>query len=723
MSTQYGLTSLGFVLKPQSQIISDLETAFQAVFGQNVNLNPESNFGQIIGIISEQIALPWQIAQAVYSSQYPAGAEGTSVDNILALNNLRRLLASPTRTASSSVTQSDGITLYPLVLYGTAGTVIPAGSVVQTTSSPPIQFTLNSSVTIMAASNAVQSIYTSNTPTTGSFSLSIVDSFGNTLTTELIQWNALSAQSLLNFSALPAASSSFKLVLTQAGVALTTAAISTNAAYPTAAAIQGAITALSGYAGVTVSGSAGSYIISWGAIANPITTVTANTTTVAITPTDSVQAAINNLFDSSESLYPFTDASVTVNASGYSVNFGNMAPVGGQPSSGFQPQPLFLIVTNTLMMNSNVTNLQVVNTTIGSPAEGIGSATCTITGPNFVGAGSLTSIGTPVSGWTGVTNQLDCLTGTNVENDTQALVRRDTLLNSNGNGTLLAIEEKVSQVPEVTQVIGFENLNEAALQNISFSFTPVTGHYVLVLGGYPTAPIPYNSDAAQIQAAINLITQFSTVLVTGNLTSGFTVDFNGSLGGQPMNLIIVTNNTTGVAINVSFGRPGKSIEIVVQGGDDTAIAQAILASKDAGIQTYGNTGPIQVFDSNNDSFLIFFSRPTEVPIYIVLSMLTDTYNIPGNPGSGLNPQAKFSPSSISTIQQDLVNIGNAFPIGGIVIGFGSFGLIGAFNSVPGIIDYTMSFGTSPNPTMDVNIPLLPEEVAVFETFNVAVSYT
>jgi hypothetical protein len=43
--------------------------------------------------------------------------------------------------------------------------------------------------------------------------------------------------------------------------------------------------------------------------------------------------------------------------------------------------------------------------------------------------------------------------------------------------------------------------------------------------------------------------------------------------------------------------------------------------------------------------------------------------------------------------------------------------------VPGIIDYTMSFGTSPNPTMDVNIPLLPEEVAVFETFNVAVSYT
>jgi hypothetical protein len=190
-----------------------------------------------------------------------------------------------------------------------------------------------------------------------------------------------------------------------------------------------------------------------------------------------------------------------------------------------------------------------------------------------------------------------------------------------------------------------------------------------------------------------------------------------------MSLIIVTSNTTGVAMSVAFGRPGKSIEIVVQGGDNTAIANAILASKDAGIQTYGNTGPILVYDSNGDPFNIYFSRPTEVVIYINLTMLTDTYNIPGNPGSGLNPLAKFSPESISTIQEDLVNIGNAFKIGGIVIGFGTEGLIGAFNAVPGIIDYTMYFGTSPNPTMDVNINLLPEQVAVFETFNIAVSYS
>jgi len=94
--TVFGLTSQGFVIKPQQQIVTELQTDLQGVFGQNINLNPESNFGQIVGIWSEREALIWQLALAVYSSQYPAGAEGTSVDNILALNNLRRALASPT---------------------------------------------------------------------------------------------------------------------------------------------------------------------------------------------------------------------------------------------------------------------------------------------------------------------------------------------------------------------------------------------------------------------------------------------------------------------------------------------------------------------------------------------------------------------------------------------------------------------------------------------------
>lgn len=720
--TTYGLTASGFVLKSQAVIAAEITASLQAVFGQNINTSPESNFGQFINIQAEREALIWQLAQAVYSSQFPAGAEGTSVDNLLALNNLRRLTAQPTRTAAASVVQNNGVTLFPLVLFGTPGTLIPAGSLIQTNASPPLQFTLDSAVTIQAASNAVQSIYFSNTPDAGVFTISIVDSFGNTVTTANISWEAIAAQTLLGFTTLPAASTSFELTLTQGGVALTTAAIVTNGAYPTSAAIQSAIQALSGYSAVTVSGSAGSYTISWGSIANPLLTVTANTTTSTITPIDSVQAKINNLFDSGQTKYPFTDCAVTVNASGFNVLFGNMSPLAGQPTSGLSPQPLFLVASNSLMMGINVTNIQVVTTTTGAAAQGTGSATCTVTGPNFVAAGSLNTIGSPQSGWTGVDNELDCITGTTVEDDTQAIVRRSTLLNENANGPLLAIIEKVSVVPNVLQSIGFQNLNGAALQILTFSGIPGSGAYVLGVSGYPTASIPYNANAGAIQTAIRNITQFATALVTGNQTSGFTIDFNGSLGGQEQPLISINSNTTGVTLTTSYGRPGKSVEMVVQGGDNTAIAEAILASKPAGIQTYGGVS-VQVFDSVGNSYIISFSRPQELLIYGTLTMVTDLYNVPGNPGSGINPQAKFNPASVATIQDDWVAIGSAFPIGGTVIGFGSNGLIGCFNSVEGIISYTLNFGTAPSPSGNANISLLPEQIAIFETFNLAVSYT
>lgn len=722
MTTQYGLTPLGFVIKPQQVIISEIQAAFQAVFGQNINLSPASNFSQIIGIISEREALLWQQQQNTVAAQDPASAEGTAVDNLLALNNLRRDGAQPTKTALASVTEDNGITLYPLVLLGTPGTVIGVDSIVQTNAEPPIQLTLDSAVTIAAASNAVQGLFFSNAPTQGQYVLSIEDAIKNILQTEAIQYNALAQSALLNLSALPASSTSFKLVLTAAGVSLTTATIITNGAYPTAAAIQSAIVALSGYSGVTVSGSAGSYTIAWGAIPNPILTVTANTTTVTITPVDSIQAAINNLLDSESTLYPYTDVTVTVNASNFNINFGLGSPAFGQPVSSAQPQAIMEIVSNTMMSGSSVTNLLVANVVVGAPAQGIGSATCTVDGPNFIGAGSINQIGSPITGWSGVINQLDCVTGTNVEDDTEALVRRENTLNSNANGPLLAVIEKVQAVPNVSQVIGFQNLNEAALQILTFASIPSAGSYVLVINGLPTAPIAYNAIASVIQAAIRLLTPFSNSLVTGNQASGFTVDFNGSLGGQPILPIIITSNSTGVAITQSFGRPGKSIEIVAEGGTDAAIAQEILASKPAGIQTYGNTSVV-VFDSLLNAYTIYFSRPTTVLLYQVVSLVTDLYNVPGNPGSGLNPNALFNPSSISTIQSDLVTIGNATKIGGTIIGFGTDGLIGAFNAVPGIISYTLFFGLSPNPSTNTNVALLPEQAVFAEEFNVAVSYT
>lgn len=710
MATVYGLTPAGFVGKPQSQILAEIQTALKQTFGANINLGPESNFGQLAGIFSEREALIWQLAEAVYASQYPGGAEGTSVDNILALNNLRRLLATPTRTNPAPLTQSNGITLYGLVLFGSAGTVIPAGSIIQNTAAPPLSFTLDSAVTIQAAVNDQQSIFMSNTPTQGSFSLAIIDPAGNTMTTALMPWNILAAITQIGFSAVPVAGN-FKIVLTQAGVVSTTANIPFSA---TAAQVQGAINLLAGYGAVTVTGSfASGFQINWGTIAQPLVTITANTLGVVVTPIDSVQANINNLFDATAISYPYTDAVAAATASGFVITFGAGNVAAGQPTSSQTAQALFTVASNSLQMGITVTNLNIVNEAQGAPAQGIGSATCTATGPNFVAAGSLTVIGSPQAGWSGVNNQLDGVTGTTVEDDTQALVRRQNSLQANANGPLASIVEKVRALTGVTAAIGFENLNEAALQIVSFNLAPISGSWELVVNGTPTSAIPYNATAAQVQTAIRGVSGFTATNVTGSIAAGFTVDFNGSLGGQPLPLMSVTNNTTGAVISVAFGRPGKSFEIVVQGGTNTAIAQTILDSKPAGIQTYGST-TVQVFDALGNPYNISFSRPTAVPIYVTISMTTDLL-------TSESPQ--FNPASVANIQQDIVNIGGEVSIGGLIIGFGSNGLIGAFNDVPGIVSYTMYFDRVQNPVSNANIQLQPEEVPVFETFNISVSYT
>lgn len=702
MSQDFGLSALGFLPMQQQDVISDVEDSLKTAFGKNINLSPESNFGQLVGIFSERIALLWQGAEAVYTSQSPLGAEGTSVDNILALNALRRIGALPTRTNPAPLTQSNGIKKYGLVLFGTPGTVIPAGKIIQTQASPPLQFSIDNAVTILAAVNALQSLFMSNTPDSGAFQFSL-----NGILTPSMAFDVIPQSSVVTWASVPS-SGVYSFALSVAGVITNTPSLNFNA---TASQIQTAIRTMSGYGAVNVSGSyAGGFVINWGNIPNPIITINTNTTSVSVSFQDSLQSAVNNLFDGA--FYPYTDVSATTGASGFDFQFGAFSPAPSQASSGAQAQPLMIVEANTLQNGLTVTNLNFVTDIDGAPAQGIGTATCTATGPNFVAAEAIDTISTAVGGWTGVENQLDCITGSDIENDTQAMIRRSNSLQAKANGPLASIRQKVSQLADVTAVVGFENLNEAALQVYTFNVVPSSGKYNLNINGTLTADINWNDTNVQIQTKIQAISGFSDTIVTGDTTVGFTIDFNGSLGGQAMPLTTVTGNTTGSTITFVFGRPGHSFEIVVNGGDDTLIAQTILASKPAGIQSYGST-TILVYDDAGNPYNIKFSRPTPVPIYVSIVLVTDF----------TQTNHKFNPASITTIQQDIVDIGNGVSIGGLIIGFGSNGLIGAFNNVPGILSYTLFFGRTTGPVSNVNIQMQPEEVPVFESFNVAVSYS
>ncbi len=112
----FGLTSSGFNRKRLADIKAEKEAAFKLVFGENININPQSNFGQIIGIESESEALVWELAEFVYNAFYPSTAQGIQLSNLVTLNGIERRSAT-----KSKVT---------LTITGVDGTIIPAGSLV-----------------------------------------------------------------------------------------------------------------------------------------------------------------------------------------------------------------------------------------------------------------------------------------------------------------------------------------------------------------------------------------------------------------------------------------------------------------------------------------------------------------------------------------------------------------------------------------------------------------
>lgn len=111
----YGLSATGFDRKTLAIIQGELEAAYKAIFGNDIDTSADSVFGQLIGIHAEREAEVWELLEAVYASMYPDTAEGVQLDNAAALVGVTRLPAE-----YSEVTAT----------LGTAGgspVVVPAG--------------------------------------------------------------------------------------------------------------------------------------------------------------------------------------------------------------------------------------------------------------------------------------------------------------------------------------------------------------------------------------------------------------------------------------------------------------------------------------------------------------------------------------------------------------------------------------------------------------------
>lgn len=192
---------------------------------------------------------------------------------------------------------------------------------------------------------------------------------------------------------------------------------------------------------------------------------------------------------------------------------------------------------------------------------------------------------------------------------------------------------------------------------------------------------PGTSPADAIRAALLLVGQG-----TSNPVTGCTVFMNNG------------------DVTDADGVPPHSIEALVHGGADQDVFDALLANVAAGIRTFGTvTGT--ALDSEGTAQPEAFSRPTEIPIYIAVTLSKDP--------------AVYPFDGDAQVQLAIATWGNGRDDGTDVV---SAAVLSRVFTVPGVLDVQLPLiGTAPSPTLTTTIPITKRQRAVFDTTRIAVT--
>lgn len=157
------------------------------------------------------------------------------------------------------------------------------------------------------------------------------------------------------------------------------------------------------------------------------------------------------------------------------------------------------------------------------------------------------------------------------------------------------------------------------------------------------------------------------------------------------------------------GRPPHSVDIVVEGGDEDEIAQAIFLTVGAGINFFGAITKT-VVDSQGFNQEVKFSRPTEVDIYLEVDLTIDP-----------NVFNTVDDQGINDVVAAILAYGEGLEINDDVVVYGSApSLSCSWQNVPGIRDFSIRVGRTAAPTTDDNIVISPREIAKFDSSRITV---
>jgi uncharacterized phage protein gp47/JayE len=111
------LSSLGLLRTRLDERVTELQEAFRAIFGEDLDLDADTVDGQVLGIFAESQSDLDQLTEDVYHSFNPQTASGVGLSRVVQYNGITRIPG-----AYSTV---------DLLCVGTEGTIIPAGSLIK----------------------------------------------------------------------------------------------------------------------------------------------------------------------------------------------------------------------------------------------------------------------------------------------------------------------------------------------------------------------------------------------------------------------------------------------------------------------------------------------------------------------------------------------------------------------------------------------------------------
>jgi uncharacterized phage protein gp47/JayE len=664
MNDLWGVTPFGFKAMRLIDVKNELEDLFIGEFGE-INLDPQSVTGQLIGIYAKVLADMWENLEDVYLSQYPNSATGISLDNVVQLNGITRLPAQRTSVIG--------------VATGTENTLIPANSLARTPVNGEVFFSTENS--FITRGNSVQNI------------IRVDATVSDKYTVVISGISYIYSLPIINFSGPIVSGNSIDVRIN--GINIPTITYATSSA-ATLLALKNAI----------VANSLGAVSASSSVVGN----------TIELIPNLGFQIIVNSVNVSGAGAPTYsetfdTPSSVDEVAEYLAANLSSSSNVVGNWVSG--NTFTVIAVDSEFPYSLNVgTNLTITQTS--SPVPFLSQAYGPIPAP----VGSLTDILTPVAGWTSLTNFKAGVTGREQETDVELRLRRLNSLRISGTATVEAIRARLLQeVSGVTSVLVFENVTITQDPiTVTFSEDFVVGNNIQVtLDGNNIGTVAWaGTQLATITDIATLISSQPQILdaqVFGGLNRDIEIEMNES------QQVIISFNVTDGATQSSYilggGRPPKSFEAVVEGGSDQDVALKIWRTKPAGIQTFGNVNNgngIVIVDSQGQNQTIHFSRATPIYLWATIALT-------------LNPQETFPSNGQQLVSESILAFGNSLGIGVDV--FIQRVLAQVF-TIPGISGAVVQLAKTLNPTdtptyVSTDIDIGQTEISVWDLGRIFVS--